>query len=291
MSNTSINIAVLGLGAMGSRMAARLLAAGYKVNVWNRTPERAQALVAQGALVGATPRDTVRGAQIAIAMVRDDDASRDVWLNASHGALAALAPDAVAIECSTLSIGWVKELASIAKEKRVAFLDAPVVGSRPQAEAGQLIFLAGGNAATLDRVRPLLAQLGSAVQYAGESGSGAVVKLAVNAMFGVQVAAIAEVLALAKREGINANGLLGLMGNTPVLSTAAKNAAGAMIARNFAPMFPVELVEKDFAYAMKSASNASAQSPVIASVHEVLKDAVSRGLKDMNLTALATLYE
>src|ERR1700761_3541667 len=138
-------IAVLGLGAMGSRMAANLLKAGHQVTVWNRTPDVAAALVAAGAKQVLTPREAAMGADFVIAMVRDDEASRTIWLAPETGALAGLAKDAIAIESSTLSPSWVRELGGVVAKKGVAFLEAPVAGSRPQAEAGQLVYLVGGN--------------------------------------------------------------------------------------------------------------------------------------------------
>lgn len=284
------NITILGLGAMGARMAASLLKAGNKVTVWNRSADKAEPLVALGAQAAATPREAVANADLVISMVRDEEASRRVWLDDRDGALAAMRTDAIAIESSTLTPEWVRLLASKAAQRGVAFLDAPVAGSRPQAEAAQLIYLVGGDADVLQRAEPVLRSMGGAVHHAGPVGSGAVVKLMVNALFGIQVAAVAELLGMAQRSGIDASKALDILGSTPVASPAAKLAGQGMLARNFAPMFPVELVEKDFGYAIDAASDVHTVMPVTQSTLAVLRHALAQGLGDKNLTAVAQLY-
>ncbi len=124
-------IAFLGLGAMGSRMAAHLLAAGHAVTVWNRNAAKMTLLRDAGAMAAHSPRAAVAEAEFVFSMVRDDGASRFVWLDAAEGALGDMSADAVAVECSTLSVGWVRELSGLFAAKGCAFLDAPVAGSRP----------------------------------------------------------------------------------------------------------------------------------------------------------------
>lgn len=281
-------IAFLGLGAMGSRMVARLLAGGCEVRVWNRSPGAAAPLVAAGALAAASPREAVLGAGIAFAMLRDDVASRAVWTHPGDGALAGLTPGALAIECSTLTVGWVRDLAGHAAGRGVRFLDAPLAGSRPQAEAGALIFLAGGEAADVARAEPLLRMMGSAVHHAGAQGAGAAVKLAVNALLGVQVAAMAELLGLLRANGVNDAAALEIIAVTPVCSPAAKAAAGAMLAQNFAPLFPVALVEKDFGYLLAAAGGCAL--PVASATRGVMAQAIAQGMGEDNITGIARLY-
>jgi 3-hydroxyisobutyrate dehydrogenase len=284
------NISILGMGAMGSRMAASLLKAGYVVTVWNRSADKTLPLQALGARVALTPREAASGAHVVISMLRDDEASRSAWLDSADGALAGMAAGSIAIESSTLTPASVHGLAQAVQSKGVEFLDAPVAGSRPQAEAGQLIYLVGGQAATLQRAEAVLKSMGGAVHHAGDVGSGATVKLMVNALFGIQVAAIAELLGWAKRSGLDASKALEIMCFTPVTSPAAKIAGQAMLAGNFTPMFPVELVEKDFSYALESASSSQSKLPVVHSTHAVMKTALAEGLAQDNLTALAKLY-
>jgi 3-hydroxyisobutyrate dehydrogenase len=284
------HITILGLGAMGSRMAASLLKAGYSVTVWNRSVDKAASLVSLGARAAVTPREAAREADLVISMVRDDKASRSIWLDTPDGALAGMRAGSVAIESSTLTPDWVRTLAGEAAKRSIAFLDAPVAGSRPQAEAAQLIYLVGGDATALQSVEPVLRSMGGAVHHAGPVGSAAVVKLMVNALFGIQVAAVAELLSLAERAGLDSAKALDILSSTPVASPAAKLAGQGMLARNFAPMFPVELVEKDFGYAIDAASDVHTVLPVTQSTLMVLRHALAQGLGDKNLTAVAQLY-
>jgi 3-hydroxyisobutyrate dehydrogenase len=288
--NMMKSIAFLGLGAMGSRMAANLIKAGFEVTVWNRNSERAQALVSQGAKVASTPADAARGAGAVISMLRDDEASRKVWLDSGTGALAAMGKDAVAIECSTLTVRWVKELAAKAAGRSIAFLDAPVAGSRPQAEAGQLVFMVGGAADDLQRAQALLQAMGASVQHAGEVGHGAAIKLMVNALFASQVAVMGELLGMSGKLGIEPQRALDVISATPTISPAAKGASMGMLANNFVPMFPVDLVRKDMGYVLQEAHAAGTSLPMIDSVAAVLDAAADAGWNDQNLTVLAKLY-
>jgi 3-hydroxyisobutyrate dehydrogenase len=283
-------IAFLGLGAMGSRMATHLIKAGHELTAWNRSPEATQALASLGSKVAAHPRDAARGADIVISMVRDDLAAQSVWLDPTHGALGGIRRDAIAIECSTLTVGTMAEIAHAATARGVRFIDAPVAGSRPQAEAAQLIFMAGGAAADIAEAEPVLKTMGSSVQHAGDTGAGAAVKLLVNALFASQVAAMGELLGFARKLGLDPQRVLDILASTPTLSPAAKGASLGMLAKNYAPQFPIELARKDMGYALDLARTHSAELPMTSRVNEVLLTAASRGYADRNLTVLAELY-
>nr|WP_246730343.1 NAD(P)-binding domain-containing protein [Nitratireductor mangrovi] len=266
-------------------MATRLVGAGHELVVWNRTDSAATVLAAAGAAVAASPRDAARGAEIVFSMLRDDEASAAVWDDAQAGALAEMAGDAVAVECSTLSLARVAFLAGRCAEHDVAFIHAPVAGSRPQAEAGNLIFLAGGDMSELDRLRPLLEHMGR-VRHAGPAGGGAALKLAVNTLFATQVAAMAEIVAMLEATGCDPESALAILGDMPVASAAANAAAAAMQAGNFTPQFPIELVAKDLAYMHAAAPHA----PLAKACRAVFADASARGLGHENLTAIVKLF-
>lgn len=283
------NVAVLGLGAMGSRMAANLIKAGHQVSVWNRTTAAAAPLVQAGASAAASPREAATEADFVIAMVRDDDASRSVWCSAESGALAGMKPGSVAIESSTVSREWIGELGKAAQSAGMAFLEAPVSGSRPQAEAGQLIYFLGGDEAIAKRAEPLLAAMGSAIHYVGPLGTGALTKLATNALLGIQVTAIAELIGILKRSGVDAGRVLQALGATVVCSPFAKRAAEGMLAEEFAPQFPVELVAKDFGYVLAAAGNPES-APTIAAAYRVFCQAQQSGLGSEHLTSVVKLF-
>ena len=280
-------IAFLGLGAMGSRMVSRLGSAGHEVTVWNRTaPDRPPA----GTTLAATPRDAASDAEVVIAMLRDDAASEPVWLDPDIGALAGVARGALGIEASTVTPAHARRLHAAAAERGMAFLDSPLAGSRPQAEARQLIFMAGGDAAHVAQAEPVLLAMGAAVHHAGPAGAGATVKLMVNSLFGAQLAIMAELICMAERGGIDPARAVEIIGATPVASPAAKAAAGAMLAGAFAPAFPIDLVEKDFALARVTAAEVEAAVPVTNAVHAVFAAAKHEGLGNMNITGIVRRY-
>ncbi|MBY0422334.1 MAG: NAD(P)-dependent oxidoreductase [Parvularculaceae bacterium] len=286
--NIMTRIAFLGLGAMGARMAANLLDAGFALAVWNRDIAKAEALAGKGALVGASPRAAAMGADIVFSMLRDDEASHRVWLDPATGAFSAMKPEAIAVECSTLSVAFVRRLGAEARRRDLRFLDAPVAGSRPQAEARQLIHFVGGEAETLARAEPALKAMSAAVHHAGEVGAGAALKLAVNALFGVQVAAMAEIIGMLEKQGVAADRAIAIIGATPTASPAAKAAAASMLAGDYAPLFPVELVAKDFDYVVDSASGAGA--PMAEAARAVFQTALAAGFGDEHLTSVRRLY-
>jgi len=286
-----MRVAVLGLGAMGSRMAMRLLRAGHTVAVYNRSPAPIDALAMAGAVHGATPRIAAADAEIVIAMVRDNEASRAIWCDHRDGALKSIDTGAIAIESSTLTPGWASELATRVRITGAAFLEAPVVGSRPQADNGQLIHLVGGSSDVFDRARGLLSALGGTAYHVGPVGTAATLKLAVNTLFGAQVAALAEMLVLLRRSGCDPVVTAEILAALPVTSPAAKGALAMMLAKSEAPLFPIDLVEKDFAYTLGQAEAVSLALPIAAAVHARFAAAKADGLAASNITAVARLSD
>ena len=284
-----MTLAVLGLGAMGARMATRLLDAGHDLTVWNRSPGPADALRPRAA-VAATPRQAAAGADVVLSMVTDDDASRAVWTG-PDGALAGLAAGAVAVESSTLTPAWVRELAPLAAERGATLLDAPVAGTRGPAEAGTLVFLVGGDARALARVRPALDAMGQAVHHVGETGRGAEVKLAINALYAVQVAAYAEWAHALRRAGVGLDRTAEVLSALPITSPAAAGALRSVAAGAFDPQFPVDLVEKDLGYAVRLAESVGADAPATAAAHATFARALAAGLGDLNATGVARVFD
>lgn len=287
-----MKIAVLGTGAMGARMAHRLIASGeHEVTVWNRTATRTRPLLDAGASGADTPAHAAAGADLVLSMLRDDDAARSTWLDPAVGALPAMAPGAVAVDCSTVTPAWSRRLAAECAERSVAFLDAPVAGSRPQADAGALIFFVGGDAGPLDRVGPVLGLLGAAVHHIGPAGSGAQVKLAVNALFAVQVGALAELLAGLRGSGVDPARAAEVIGATPVAGPAAAAAGSAMVRRDFTPAFPIELVEKDLGYATDDAATRDVELPVVTATLQLYRRAAHQGYAQDNITGVIQLHQ
>ncbi|TQF02917.1 NAD(P)-dependent oxidoreductase [Kitasatospora acidiphila] len=258
-------IAFLGLGGMGTPMARRLLAAGHRLTVWNRTPARAQALAAAGATVAATPADAVRDADVVITMLADPTAVREVVT-----ALApALKPGATLVDVSTIGPDAVRELAGLLP-KTVTLVDAPVMGSVDRAAAGTLLLVAGGDTTA---VRPILDLLGT-VTPCGPVGSGAAVKLVlINAVIG-GVAVVAEAMALGDALGLPEEQVRTALTNSPLAGAAARAFADDA-------HFPIRLAAKDVALAA-----AATPLPVAAAVHRVLTADPSVG--ELDLAELVT---
>jgi len=196
-------VAFIGLGNMGHGMAGRLLATGHAVQVYNRTAARAESLVGRGATAFATPKSACQGAEAVVVMVADDAASRRVWLEPDGILAANLADGALAMECSTLSHAWVRDLAARCAARGLRYIDAPVTGLPEAAAAGMLTLLVGGEAEDLRLARPILEALGSRVIRFGPVGAGTAYKLMINLIGAVQIASIAEGLAIAERAGLD----------------------------------------------------------------------------------------
>ncbi|MEO1386479.1 MAG: NAD(P)-dependent oxidoreductase [Cyanobacteria bacterium J06634_6] len=281
-------IAVLGLGAMGSRIAHNLINAGCALTVWNRSPQATEALKSAGATVATTPRQAAEQADIVISMVTDNNASKAVWLTPETGALCGLSSGKIAIAMSTLTIDWTHQLSERITEQGAGYLEAPVVGSRPQAEAKKLICLVGGKADALTQVRPVLEAITGVIHHVGGVGQGMAMKLAVNALFGIQVAALAELLAMLNQQGIFPKKSMSLLADMPVTSLAAKGIGSLIVAQKYDPLFPIHLVEKDFRYACETASKENL--PATNAVRQIYRDAVDRGYGDGNINAIAQRF-
>jgi 3-hydroxyisobutyrate dehydrogenase len=278
-------VTLLGLGTMGAGMAGRLLAAGFPLTVWNRTADRCADLAARGARVAATPRAAAEGADVVIAMVADDAASREVWLGEA-GALGALRPGAVLIESSTVSPAWITELGERAHARACDLIDAPVTGSRTQAHSGELLFLAGGDDAVIDRVQDVLRAMSRDIVRLGPLGSGAVVKLVNNFVCGVQVAAMAEAVALIEASGLGRAEALGVLLNGAPGSPLVKAVTARMLSSDYDVHFRVDLMAKDLAYASDLAAGHELRLRTAEAALERFREAGRHALGDSDIASV-----
>jgi len=283
-----MKVSVLGLGIMGAGMAGQLVAKGFEVSVWNRNPAKAARFGKLGARVATTPADAVHGADLVIAMLADDDASRGVWLGPA-GALASMRREAIAIESSTLTIEWVRELGLAADARGVGFLDAPVTGSKAQAESGTLAFLVGGRAELLERARPALIAMSGSIAHLGPSGSGATMKLINNFLCGVQVASLAEALAMAERSGLDARQAAAVLGAGSPGSPLVKIVAQRMLDRAYEPNFFVPLMAKDLAYSRQAFARAGLELKSAEVAREAFLAAERAGFGEKDIASIVEL--
>ena len=282
---TNPRVAMIGLGLMGSGMARRLLGAGFPLSVYNRNPARATPLAEEGAHVAASPREAAARAELIVAMVADDAASRSVWLG-PDGALAGAARGAVLVECSTLTVAWIEELSREAAAAGCELLDAPVTGSKPQAAAGELIFLVGGSADALERARPALAAMSRAVVHVGATGAGALLKLVNNFLCAVQAASLAEAIVLIEKSGLDRDKALEVLTAGAPGSPLIKTLAGRMAARDYTPNFSLRLAAKDMDYAAGEGRRHGVPLSTVAPVIELYGQAIAGGHGDEDFSVV-----
>jgi 3-hydroxyisobutyrate dehydrogenase len=281
----STKIGFLGLGLMGSGMAARLLAAGYPLTVWNRTRERTGPLAELGATVAESPAGAAEGAEIIFSMLADDAACRATWLG-EDGALASTPAGAVLVESSTVTVSWVEELSEVAEARGLTLVDAPVTGSKAQAAAGQLLFLAGGSAEAVERVAPALRAMGRDVIHLGPTGSGARMKLINNFLCGVQIASLAEALAMIERSGLEPAKAVGVLTQGAPGSPLVNAISARMMQRQYEPNFYLQLMAKDLQYATVEAAEQGIDAMTGTAALRVFERAIAAGLGEQDIAAV-----
>ena len=274
-------IAVLGLGAMGRAIAARLLGAGHDVRVWNRTPGRDDELVAAGARRSTTPADAVRDADVVITMVTDPPALEAVLFGPA-GAASAIPEAATLIDMST--VGPTEIASVVARLAPVAVLDAPVLGSVPSVESGSLVILAGGDHAVFDRHTELLALFGRPI-YVGPSGSGAMLKLVNNAASIATLVALGELLALTDRTGLGIDAVLQSLEAGP-LASLIERWRPRLKGEDQSSYFRLALARKDLAIVFDEAEREGTELTVAQTAAARCDGAIDAGLADEDFGAI-----
>jgi 3-hydroxyisobutyrate dehydrogenase len=258
-----LRVGFAGLGTMGSLMAARLLASGADLTVWNRTPGRASDLVAAGAREAALPAQMAQGREVVVVCVTDGPQVAEV-LFGPEGLAEGLESGAVVVDCSTTSPLAARAAAERLAERGVGFLDAPVSGGTEGARHGTLTILVGGAAADLERARPALAALGTTVTHLGEVGAGQWAKAVNQVILAGTYLAVAEGVVLATKAGVDVEALVGALGGGAAQSWVLANRAQRMIDDDYPLGFKIELHRKDLAIALELARAVGAVLPVTA---------------------------
>jgi 3-hydroxyisobutyrate dehydrogenase len=255
-------VAFIGLGRMGHGMAGRYLDAGFEVAVWNRSKARADDLIARGALWATSPANAAVDADAVVTMVADDEASRSVWLG-KDGAAADVKAGTLAIECSTVSHRHVLEMARELRSRGLIYIDCPVTGLPEAAASGKLTLLVGADPADLEKAQPYLSPLCTTIRHFGAVGSGTVFKLINNLMGAVQIASLAEGVAIAERAGLDMNLVAEALATGAVASPQVIRHSKRMVARDFSgASFTAALRHKDAAYAVALAEELLPGVPV-----------------------------
>jgi 3-hydroxyisobutyrate dehydrogenase-like beta-hydroxyacid dehydrogenase len=256
-------VAFIGLGRMGHGMAGRYLDKGFSVALWNRSKAKAEDLIARGARWASSPADAADGADAIVTMVADDEASRAVWLG-KDGAASAAKAGTLAIECSTVSYQHALDLAREFRGRGLTYVDSPVTGLPDAAASGKLTLLVGAEPADLERARIYLTPLSTTIRHFGAVGTGTVYKLINNLMGAIQIAGIAEGLAIAEQAGLDMKLVLDVVETGVAASPQVIRHSKRMVARNFAgATFTAALRHKDAAYAVALAETLLSDAPVM----------------------------
>jgi 3-hydroxyisobutyrate dehydrogenase-like beta-hydroxyacid dehydrogenase len=281
--------AFLGLGALGAPMAANLLAAGVPLTVHNRSREREASLLTAGARGAASPAEAAAGAEVLMLCLSDGAAVEEVIFGPS-GAAAALTPGALVIDLSTIEPSRTTRLAAQLAERGIAWLDAPVTGGTEGARAGTLSVLVGGEAAVLERARPLLEVVGSSLTHFGPAGAGQQAKAINQILVAGSYAAVAEAMALGQRLGLPMDALRDALAGGAAGSWALQHRAGHMLAGHYPLGFKLALHRKDLAIALAAADATGLELPVCRTVAAMEDTLMAAGHGEEDVSALARWF-
>ncbi len=275
----------VGLGTMGGRMAGRLLAAGRQVVGYNRTAEKARALVAAGLVLEKSPRAVAEASEAVFSMVTDSVALRAIALG-PDGVIAGLRPGAVWAEMSTVSPDVTRELGQAVAARGAALIDAPVSGSPVTLDAGQLSFMVGGDPAALEKVRAHLMAIGPTITHVGKLGLAVTMKIATNLGLAVQMLAFSEAVALAEKAGIVRERAVEVLLKSVIASPMVKYRGPFVLKQPDEAWFDVNMMQKDMLYALEAGRELDVPLPTTAVANEYLTAARALGLEQQDFAAI-----
>jgi 3-hydroxyisobutyrate dehydrogenase/glyoxylate/succinic semialdehyde reductase len=281
-----MKIGFIGLGIMGSRMAANLQKAGHNLVVHNRTREKAEPLLALGAAWAATPAEAASHAEVVFTMLAPPEAVRQAALG-KDGFLGVLEPGRLWVDCSTVNPSFSREMAEKAQERGIRFMDAPVTGSKGQAANAKLSFWVGGKAADLDACRPLLECMGDWIVHCGDQGMGASLKMVMNQMLGTAMAAFSEGLILGETLGLSRKALFAALLDGPVGAPFLKLKRERIESGDYESAdFPLRWLQKDLHLAAVSAWDSGVAMPVTNAAKETYGLAIRAGRGNEDFSAI-----
>jgi 3-hydroxyisobutyrate dehydrogenase len=283
-------VGLIGLGLMGGPMGQNLLRAGFPVVVWNRTKAKADDLVREGAKLAADPRAVAGEADVLITIVSDPAALEEVLFGA-RGAIQSLRPGTTLVDSSTVSPELARQIAAACAERGVDFLDAPVTGGTWGAKNGELVFMIGGKAEVLERVKPVLEAVGKKFVLLGPNGAGQTVKLGMNLLLALQVDAFAEALALVTAAGVPAEKLMEVLQSSMARSGVLDVKAPMMVKGEFPASFPLRLMHKDVRLALELARNKGVTLPCGAAAYATYSAVMNSSSDDPDFSAVARFWK
>jgi 3-hydroxyisobutyrate dehydrogenase len=283
-------VGLIGLGLMGGPMGQNLLRAGFPVVLWNRTKAKADDLVREGARLAADPRAVAGEADVLITIVSDPPALEEVLFGA-RGAIDALRPGSTLVDSSTVSPELARQIAAACAERGVDFLDAPVTGGTWGAKKGELVFMIGGKAEVLERVKPVLEAVGKKFLLLGPNGAGQTVKLGMNLLLALQVDAFAEALALVTAGGVPAEKLMEVLQSSMARSGVLDVKAPMMVKGEFPASFPLRLMHKDMRLALELAGNKGVNLPCGTAAYATYSAVMDSSKDDPDFSAVVRFWK
>jgi 3-hydroxyisobutyrate dehydrogenase len=285
-------IGFVGLGIMGSRMAANLRRAGCELTVYNRTRERAETWATEhGGTVVASPAEVGAAADVVITMVVDGEQVQEVLLG-EHGVAQGAQEGTLCVDMSTIAPGDSRRIAQALAQRGIAFVDAPVTGSSPKAQDGTLTIMAGGAATDFERARPLFEAMGELIVHVGEEvGQGEMVKLINNAVAAANAHTLAQALVVGRATGVDLDALVQVMGAGSGGSAMLALKAGPMREHDYSTLFKLEHMLKDVRLCLEEGQAAGVPFPAAAAVREALSAGMGRGLGDADFVAVLESVE
>jgi 3-hydroxyisobutyrate dehydrogenase/glyoxylate/succinic semialdehyde reductase len=280
-----MKIGFIGLGIMGSRMAANLQKNGYPLVVFNRTRAKAQPLLDKGATFAETPAQLAEQVDVLFTMLAHPDAVAQAALR-EKGFVNHLKPKAVWVDCSSVNPSFSKKMAAAAASRQVRFIDAPVTGSAPVATDAKLVFWVGGDAADLEEIRPLLLCMGNKIIHAGGHGMGTSMKMVINLLLGIGMAAFAEAMALGQGLGLSRKLLFDSLLGTPAVPPFLASKREKIEKENYEVEFPLRWMQKDMHLASLSAYEAGVAMPVTNLTKEIYRYAMRGGHDTEDFSAI-----
>jgi 3-hydroxyisobutyrate dehydrogenase-like beta-hydroxyacid dehydrogenase len=279
-------VGFMGMGIMGTPMAANLLKAGYAVMVYNRTPEKAEPLVKLGAGSAANPKALAQAADVVIAMVTGPEAlGHLLW--GPDGAGGAFNHSKTFINMSSVAPGYTRDLARELEPTGVTFIDAPVSGTKKPAEDGTLIILAGGPQDKVKELEPLLLAMGKKVVYCGPAGQGSMMKMFINLLLGMMMEGFAEALNFGKLGGLSMEAMLDTVYSGPLNCAMFQVKAGNLQNNTYPTAFPLKHMTKDAKFVVDTAYELGAPVPVGQMILHLYRTGVAQGWGDEDLSAIA----
>jgi 3-hydroxyisobutyrate dehydrogenase len=285
MTNSNIILGFIGTGQMGSRMIKRLLEHGFKVNVYNRTKEKALDLQKDGAIVQDSIEDLVKNSDVILSSLANDEAVEEAYLS-ENGVVNFMKPETIVIDLSSVRPETSRKVYKAVIQKGGYMIDAAVSGSIVPAEEGSLVIFVGGDQEAYEKSKPILAVLGKESHYLGVSGSGSIMKLVVNDVLGIGMAGIAEAIRLGESAGLEKNKVVDILGQTAVVAPGFKLKLENIKKDEYPPAFKLELMLKDMDNVLRQAREDKVSLPVSEAADQLYKEALNQDLADKDFSAV-----